>query len=120
MVNFDALNVIAADDLVSHAIYVRDNDLLDKQEWKLFKKFAQQQKTMFCIANQAKPWSFQTPKRYMYGCEVPCNYYYADTVRIDADYENSRSTDTASLEIKQLYNYRMFRRLGCKALAPEV
>jgi hypothetical protein len=70
-VTFGPLNIIAADNPVPHAIHARDNDLLDKKEWKHVKVFAQQQKKMFCIANHAKPWSFRLSKRYMYGFEVP-------------------------------------------------
>jgi hypothetical protein len=117
MVSFEPLNVIAADDPVSCASHGRDNDLPDKQEWKHFNAIAKQKK-MFCIASQAEPWSFQTSERYMYGFEVPCNF--DDTVRINAEYGNTQWADTTSLEITQLYEYRLFGRLGCKAHGPEV
>ena len=116
-VTFEPLNVIAADNPVSCAIYARDNDLLDKEGWKRFKTIAKRQKKMFRMANQAKLRSFRTSKRYMYGYEVPRNY--EDAVRIDQENGNTRWTDATSLEMKQLQDYQTFRSLGYKAPVPE-
>jgi hypothetical protein len=40
----EPVQVIPADDLVTCAIYARENDLLDKPGWKHFKHIANQEK----------------------------------------------------------------------------
>jgi hypothetical protein len=54
----EPLGIIAANDPVSCAIYVRENELLKEPEWKRFKGIAKRQKKMFRMANQAKATTF--------------------------------------------------------------
>jgi hypothetical protein len=42
----EPLKIIAADDPVSCAIYVRENGLLDKPGWKRFKHIAKQERSL--------------------------------------------------------------------------
>jgi hypothetical protein len=52
------LDIIAADNTVTCAIYAREQDLRSIPGWKRFRTIAKQQKKMFRMANQAKLRSF--------------------------------------------------------------
>jgi len=51
-VTSEPLTIIAADDLVTCAIYARENDLLEHKGWKHFKGIARQDKKLLCVINQ--------------------------------------------------------------------
>ena len=50
----EPLSIIATNDSLSCAIYVRDNDLLDKPGWKRFKSLAKRDKKLLRLLKQAK------------------------------------------------------------------
>ena len=70
----EPLNIIAADDPVTCAIYVDENDLLELPGCKRFRSIAKKRKKMIRMANQAKLRSFRTTLKYQYGFEVPRDY----------------------------------------------
>jgi hypothetical protein len=70
----EPLKKIATDDQVTWAIYVRENDLLDKPGWKHLKYIAKQEKKFTYMVNQAKLRSYNTAPWYKYGFEVPKTY----------------------------------------------
>ena len=70
----EALAVIAKDAPVTCTLYAKDNDLLELNSWKQFKRIAKQQGKLFCMVNQAKLRSFQESPQYKYGFEVPKDY----------------------------------------------
>ena len=77
----EPLNVIAADDPVTCAIYARENGLLDRPGWKRFKALARRQKKFTRLVNQNKLRSYNTAPKFRYGVEVPRDYKHA--MRLD-------------------------------------
>jgi hypothetical protein len=73
----EPLQIIAADDPVTCAIYAKDNNLLDLPGWKRFKSIAKRQKKFTCMINQAKIKSCTTSPKFKYGFEVPKSYTHA-------------------------------------------
>ena len=105
-VTAEPLQVIAADDPVTCAIYARDNNLLDLPAWKRFKSIAKRQKVFTRMVNQAKLRSYTTSPKYKYGFEVPKNYAHA--MALDKQNKNTKWKDAADLEIKQIFDYQVF------------
>ena len=56
------------------AIYAKDNDLLDTEGWKRFRKLEHRAKKMLWMVNQSKLQSYKACKKYIYGIEIPRNY----------------------------------------------
>ena len=106
----EPLQLIAADDPVTCAIYAKDNNLLELPGWKRFKNLAKRQKKFTRLVNQAKLRSFNTAPRYKYGFEVPRNY--ADAMRLDAKNKNTLWKDAVTLELSQIDEYSTFIDLG--------
>lgn len=105
-VTSEPLQIIAADDPVTCAIYAKDNGLLDKPGWKKFKSIAKRQKKFTRMVNQAKLKSYSSSPKYKYGFEVPKNYAHA--MALDARNKNTKWKDAADLEIKQIAEYKVF------------
>ena len=106
----EPLNVLAADDPVSCAIYGRDNNLLELDGWKRFKKLANRHKKLLRLVNQAKLKSHRTAPKYMFGYEVPRDYKHA--VILDTQNGNTKWQDCTALEMQQLAEYQTFASLG--------
>ena len=102
----EPLQMIAADDPVTCAIYAKDNGLLDLPGWKKFKSIAKRQKKFTRMVNQAKLKSYSSSPKYKYGFEVPKNYAHA--MALDAKNKNTMWKDAADLEIKQIAEYKVF------------
>jgi hypothetical protein len=92
----EPLNIIAADDPVTCAVYARENNLLDTPGWKLFKGIAKRQNKFTRMVNQAKLHSYRSAPRYKYGFEVPRDFKHA--IRLDERNGNSRCQDAIKLE----------------------
>ena len=105
-ISSEPLQLIAADDPVTCAIYAKDNGLLELPGWKKFKSIAKRQKKFTRMANQAKLKSYSSSPKYKYGFEVPKNYVHA--MALDAKNKNTKWKDAADLEIKQIYDYKTF------------
>jgi hypothetical protein len=73
----EPLKVIATDDLITCAIYARENGLLDQPGWNHFRHIAKNEKKFICMVNQAKLKSFNTAPKYKYGYEIPRTYEQA-------------------------------------------
>ena len=71
---WEPLDLIAKDAPVDCAQYAIDNNLLDCQGWKQFKRLAKQEKLMTRLINQAKLRSYCTTYRYKFGYKVPKDY----------------------------------------------
>jgi hypothetical protein len=106
----EPLQVIAADDPVTCAIYAKDNNLLDTPGWKRFKSIAKRQKKFTRLMNQAKIKSYTMSPKYKYGFEVPRNY--ARAMRLVERNKNTMWKDAADLEIKQILEYKTFNDRG--------
>jgi Reverse transcriptase (RNA-dependent DNA polymerase) len=106
----EPLQLIAADDPVTCAIYARDNDLLNLPGWKRFKSLAKRQKKFTRAVNQAKLRSYNTSPRYKYGFEVPRNYAHA--LRLDEKNKNKLWQNAIALELLQIQEYKTFKDYG--------
>jgi Reverse transcriptase (RNA-dependent DNA polymerase) len=117
-VTSEPLQLIAADDPVTCAIYAKDNGLLDLPGWKRFKSIAKRQKKFTRMVNQAKLKSYSSSPKYKYGFEVPKNYAHA--MALDSKNKNTKWKDAADLELKQIFEYKTFVDCGhhTKANAP--
>lgn len=83
----EPLNVIAADDPVSCAVYARDNSFLSKDRWKRFKRTAFEQAKIFCMINKAKIKPYHAGPKFKYGFEIPRDYNHA--VKLDCQNGNT-------------------------------
>ena len=106
----EPLSVIAADDPVTCAIYARDNNLLDVEGWKRFKRLANKQKKLYRMANQAKLRSYNSAPRFKYGVEVPRDFKHA--MWLDKRNGNTQWADATKLEMSQLDDYSTFKDVG--------
>ena len=102
----EPLQLIAADDPVTCAIYGKDNGLLDLPGWKKFKSIAKRQKKFTRMVNQAKLKSYTRSPKYKYGFEVPRNYVHA--MNLDEKTKNSMWKDASDLKKKQIFEYKTF------------
>ena len=102
----EPLQIIAADDPVTCAIYAKENGLLEKPGWKRFKSIAKREKKFTRMVNQAKLRSYNTAPRYKYGFEVPRTYEQA--LRLDERNNNTKWKDAITLELIQIDEYDTF------------
>jgi len=58
-ITYEPLEVIAADDPITCAVYARDNDLLEQPGWKCFNRLARREKQLLRLVKQAKMHSFK-------------------------------------------------------------
>jgi hypothetical protein len=106
----EPLNIIAADDPVTCALYARDNNLLEEAGWLRFKSIAKRQTKLLRMVNQAKLRSYRTAPKYQYGYEVPKSYSHA--VTLDEKNGNTKWQDAVKLEMEQLHEYDTFHDQG--------
>ena len=64
---YEPLDVIAADDPVTCAIYAKEKGLLDEPGWRRFKSIAKRESRLLCMTNQAKLRSFRHSLKYKFG-----------------------------------------------------
>jgi hypothetical protein len=81
------LQIAAAEAPVIHAMYARDNGLLDMPGWKRFKRMAHREKKLIRQGKQVKLRSYRTAPKYMYGYEVTRNYEHA----LQLDHQNNNN-----------------------------
>jgi hypothetical protein len=112
----EPLNIIAADDPVTCAIYAKENNLLELEGWKRFKTIARRHKKYLRMVNQAKLRSYRSATKYMFGYEIPRDY--SDAIRLDNENKNTRWQDCTALEMKQLADYDTFSDLGHATKVP--
>ena len=63
---YEPLDVIAADDPVTCAIYAKEKGLLDKPRWQCFRLIAKRESRLLCMENQAKLRSLRCSPKYAY------------------------------------------------------
>jgi hypothetical protein len=112
------LNVLAADDPVSCAIYAKHHDLLHLPAgWKQFKKIARDHEEIKQLIFKAKISSkFQQPK-FKYGQRVPSNHH--ETMMMDKQAGNNLWQVSEGAEIKSLSKYNVVRDLGKARIPPD-
>ena len=94
----EPLNIIAADDPITCAIYARENDLLDEPGWMHFCYLALREKQLLCQVKQAKFRSFQTAPQYKFGYRVPC--MYDEAIRLDLQNGSTQWQEAIELEME--------------------
>ena len=104
---FEPLNVIAADDPVTCAIYAKEKKLLEQPGWRRFRRLAGRTKKFIRAINQAKLRSYNNAPKYKYGFEVPRNYAHA--IRLDTQNRSTKWKDAIALEMQQLDEYETFK-----------
>ena len=73
-ITYEPLDVIAANDPITCAIYMRENSLLDELGWIRFWCLANREKHSLHLVKQAKMQSFKAAPHYKFGYPVPHTY----------------------------------------------
>lgn len=76
-ITWEPLGIIGKSDPVSVAIYGRENNLLDLDGWKRYRRLANRQQKLIRLANQAKLYAFRNRIVYKFGVQVPQNHQQA-------------------------------------------
>ena len=97
-VTFEPLNVIAADDPVSCAIYARDNGFLSKEGWKSFKRAAFEQQKMSHMINKAKIKFYHAGPKFKYEFDITKDISHA--VKLNHQNGNTNLQDAFVLEMQ--------------------
>lgn len=84
----EPISIIATDNLVSCAICIEENNLLDKPGWKRFKHLAKRQKKLLRLQNQAKLQSRRTALICKFRYETPRSNFYEYVLDIDKNNMN--------------------------------
>ena len=114
---WEPLHLLAQDDPVSCAKYAKEQQLLNTDGWKRFRRIARREKKMMRQVNQAKLRSFRTAPRYKYGIEVPRDFKHA--MELDRAAGNNKWKESIDLELRQLTEYKAFKDLGKGTPLPE-
>jgi len=67
----EPLTIIGADDPIACALYARENNLLNEEGWKRFRRYAKNKKKLTRLINQAKLCSYKEAQQYKYRVELP-------------------------------------------------
>ena len=113
----EPLSIIGTDDPITCALYARENNLLQEEGWKRFRRYAKNEKKLTRLINQAKLRSYKEAKQYKYGVELPRDYEHA--VKIDAINGNTLWQDAVKLELDQIHEYKVFDDRGDKRPGPD-
>ena len=105
-ITWEPLSILKKSDPISCAIYAKENDLLELQGWKAFKKLARKQKKLLRLVNQAKLQSYRNAPMYKYGIQVPRNHEQA--MEIDKQNGNTLWYDAEQIELKSIDDYGTF------------
>jgi hypothetical protein len=114
---YEPLNTIAADDPVTCAEYAKENNLLDTDGRKQFRRLAKNEKKLKCMINQAKLKSYQREPFSKFGVLVPRNR--AQAVELDKQYGNTKWQDAEGIEMGQLLEYNTWINKGIGGIPPQ-
>ncbi|MEL7196229.1 MAG: reverse transcriptase domain-containing protein [Bacteroidota bacterium] len=106
----EPLSILAKDDPVTCAIYARENDLLDLDGWKQFRKIAMRKQTFDRQVNQAKLRSYRRTPKYMFGYQVP--HDYKEAINLDKLNGNKRWEEATASEMSVMNEYDVFKDHG--------
>ena len=113
---YEPLNIIAADDPITCAIYARESRLLEEPSWRQFLCLARCEKHLLQLAKQAKIWSFKSAPQYKFGYLVP--HDYNEALHLNMTNGNVKWQDTMKLEMQQLKDYECFKDVGIHGREP--
>lgn len=112
----EPLKIIAADDPVTVARYAKENNLLDLEGWKRFKRLAKRDGKMIRMMNQARLRSVRRAPLYQFGYRVPRNP--REATEIDKGNGNRKWQESQEVELQQLGEYNTFEDKGLHGLPP--
>ena len=107
---YEPLDVMAAADPMSIAIYAREHGMLETPGWERFNKVLRRKKKFTRMLKHSMLKAFRTGRRFKFGYEVPNNH--ADVLRLDAEAGNTKWQDSENLEVSQLMDYTVFEDKG--------
>ncbi len=84
----EPLSVIAANNLVTCAIYAKEHDLLDAKGWKHFRNTAKREKHFLWLVKEAKLHSYCNTPKYKFGYQIPRDY--EEAMKFDKMNRNDR------------------------------
>ena len=113
---YEPLDVIAADDPVTCAIYAKEKGLLDEPGWRRFKSIAKRESRLLRMTNQAKLQSFRCSPKYKFGYQVPNNH--AEAMLLDKKNLNSKWADAEEKERACFREYQVFKDIGKNGRPP--
>ena len=108
--SYEPLDVIAADDPMTCAIYAQKHNLLNIPGWKRFKRLTKRKQKFNRMLKQSVLKAFRRTKRYKFGYEIP--HDHNDAVRLDLEAGNKKWQEAEHLEVSQLHEYHVFRDRG--------
>ena len=76
-ITFEPLSVIAADDPITCAAYVKEKNLYNLDGWKRFRHLIKKEKQLIRAIKQSKTRQVRHTKKYMFGFLIPRNYIEA-------------------------------------------
>ena len=105
-ITFEPLNFLTRDIPVKLAQYVIENGLLNKPDWRRFKRYKCRQKQIERLIHQVKLESYCLRTKYKYGFEVLRNYKHE--IQLDKQNGNTLWSDANVLEHEKLCEYNVF------------
>ncbi len=106
----EILSVIAADDLVTCAIYAKEHDLLDTEGWKHFRNTAKREKHFLQLVKEAKLCSYRNAPKYKFGYWIPRDY--KEAMKFDELNHNNKWNQSVKAQMQQLDDYHCFIDAG--------
>ena len=113
---YEPLDVIAADDPVTCAIYAKEKGLLNEPGWQCFKLIATRENRLLRMTNQAKLHSYRCSLKYKFGYQVPNNH--AEVILLDKKKLNSKWANTKEKERTCFREYQVFKDIGKNGRPP--
>ena len=114
---YEPLEIIAADDPITCAVYAKKHNLLDEPGWKRFRRLANREIKLKRLINQSNLRSVRRTMKYQYGYLVPNTH--EEAAELDRINGNTLWQDAEQLEISSLLDYSTFNDLGERGVAPE-
>ena len=113
---YEPLDVIAANDPVTCAIYAKEKGLLNEPGWPCFKLIAKRESCLLRMTKQGKLRSFSCSWKYKFGYQVPNNY--AEAMLLDKKNLNSKWADAEEKERACFREYQVFKDIGKNGRPP--
>ena len=107
-ITFEPLSIIAADDPVTCAAYVKENDLLALEGWHRFRSLAKKDKVLARAIKPSKIRQVRRSQTYMFGYLIPRNYM--EGMQFDSENKNSKWYDAIKLEMESTLEYKVFKK----------
>ena len=104
-ITFEPLSVIAADDPITCALYAKQNNLYNLDDWKRFRYLIKKKKQLTRAIKQCKIRQVRHSQKYMFGYLIPRNYTEAS--EFDKANKNNQWTKA---ERDSIHSYEVFKK----------